>query len=246
MKLLHKLRPYKTIIIIGIIASALLLLLIFIPWMIRVTPRFSPENYYLILSGFIAGLITLFALVLQFAHEHEKTRKENRINARGIFEVNYCIVGDLDNRLESYRIKTKEYKDDQEPWHFILKLHNEKNIFDCHVRFNGAGDDTEAALIGLVVPGQRIVVSNTVDHNKNIDIRIIYRTIMEEVIVHEFISKIENTEPSYAAPQKESMFFTPYDGLITDENREEILSTRPFVDILTSQSRLFQFSFFCI
>jgi len=94
----EKFKPYFAFKILVTVTLVGILFLFAYPLLAGKVRDFDADNYYQIVSGVIAGSVTLVGLAWQFAREHKRIHEESqqvqensRIEARGIFEVYYSL-----------------------------------------------------------------------------------------------------------------------------------------------------------
>jgi len=256
-KSLKEFKPYSTLWIMIGIAVFVIIALFIVPSAKGLVQGFAADNYYQIVSGIIAGAITLIGLAWQFAREHkrihEETMKEyerlymenqqiqekSRIETRGIFEVGYS-----GKRPEVKRVATTNGFNRANPysWFFYIKLRNEKHVYDCFVKFiRNDGGTPETVSVGVVFPSEDTAIQTRVNLKNPTQLRIviIYRTIMGEIIRHEFESNEPcNPEKLSECQLTEKMLCKLSDEQITTSNLDSLIESNEFELIFESHSRI--------
>jgi len=221
-----------------------MLILIFAPPALHLATNFDAGNYYSLIGGIIGGIITLLVLLWQFTYENEKKREENKITARGIFEVNY--LAKLDDKLQKCVVKgvRERLPNTNKDNNLIITLHGQKSVLDCYVIINmhhendKRFDDSITAPIGLIVPDQTVVIPMA-SKRDNIDITILYRTLMSEMIKHKFVFNKGIVEPA----KNERMYYKNSVKSITQDDLPDLISsTDGFNEIFASESQLFEYN----
>jgi len=193
----------KIQVITGVVVL-LILILIFAPAFSSQFNNFNPENYYLVISGIIAGSITMLALIWQFANEREKARREEKVKSRIFFATKYilckhhntgnplwkCIKSDICwGIFDSSTIFAFHY--------IVFELQSNFFVTDCEISTSIDEGSVNQGTAGVVVPQQRFVFPFSVageDLNKHTEIITTYKTQMNEKLRHRFIFEngIEN------------------------------------------------------
>jgi len=187
----------KQVVIIGLCIFAFILLLIAFPAIAGLAQGFHAGNYYQLISGIIAGSITIFALLWQFTNEREKVRNEDRVKARGFFEINYLMKAD--DKIKPY--VCMQNIPENKHWYdypfIFLKLYSHEVVTNCRVSIfiNNDKENSLEFLLGIVFPEQLFGIPLIIDSNE-IDISISYDTKMKESILHSLSFKNGITKAS--------------------------------------------------
>lgn len=144
--------------------------------------HFFENNYYTLIAGVVGGIITLYALVLQFQHERTRSHEEKIISARCFFKVNYVNGSQAGKKIDVYKCRTSSKENDAKAnFCLTLQLKSSAFVYDCNVNINM--ESIIHVCLGVVVPEQFIAVP-IADVNKKFSIEITYKTQMNERLVH--------------------------------------------------------------
>ncbi len=261
----YSLFPRREIGKSALILSLFVLFLIFMPPLFTSAKSFHADNYYQLTSGIIAGIITLFALVWQFANERERSQEElrierdkslaeqervheeNRIKSRGYFEIYYhkgvLSNTDVANLANKRKVYTDINTDKYHGFAFIARYHGADCVYDCFVRITGselvnAPPKSEIASIGLVVPNQIFFIPISVARvttSDPISFTVLYRTTMGETLIR----RISFSKGINDIDGREVLFAKQSDVPITLENMSSILDDEGYQKVFDSQCKLF-------
>lgn len=165
-------------------AFGIVLFLVVLPFVSKGYTKkyFFENNYYTLIAGVVGGIITLYALVLQFQHERTRLHDEKIVSTRCFFKVNYVNGSQAGKKIDVYKCRTSSKENDAKAnFYLTLQLKSSTFVYDCKVNIN-----TESIIhvcLGIVVPGQFIAVP-IADVNKKFSVEIIYKTQMNEQLVH--------------------------------------------------------------
>ncbi len=165
-------------------AFGIIIFLVILPFICESDTKqhFFENNYYTLIAGVVGGIVTLYALVLQFQHERTKSHEEKIISARCFFKVNYVNGSQVGKKIDVYKCRTSSKENDAKAnFYLTLQLKSPAFVYDCNVNINL--ESVIYVALGVVVPEQFIAVPIAYA-NKKFGIEIIYRTQMNEQLVH--------------------------------------------------------------